>query len=180
MVAIANDNTFFNNIVKAGQNVVNKISTNKTVPKKSGFNGTIGAATLKAQQALSEKLGIPTFNLQGQVNTLPQTRPLDTRINVGTGSSGLMSNTFNDLISRFTPQSFTVQSREVFTPGLGGLTVQPVSSTLAPGEIVVPSTPTGSSFIDSARKGFSDLTKSIGPIGLLIGAVVLGVVLLKR
>ncbi len=157
----------------------NNISTTavKPSPKKSLM---LGARTIAAQQALSEKFGIPTFNLKGGGSTLPQTRPLDTRINVGVGGFGLTLDTFNELIGRFTPKTFLVPSQEVFTPGLGGITLQPVGAAPAPGELILPAQAAGASFVDSIRKGFKDVTSTIGPLGIAIGLGVLALVVLKR
>jgi hypothetical protein len=49
--------------------------------------GSVGLAqsTKDAQQALSEKYGIPTFDTKGNISTVPQKREIDSSINVGTG-----------------------------------------------------------------------------------------------
>lgn len=57
-----------------------------TVQTKLSNDSRIGEATRKAQQALSEKYGIPTFDTQGFISTIPTTRPIDVNINVGTGA----------------------------------------------------------------------------------------------
>jgi len=45
----------------------------------------LSEATIRAQQELSEKFGIPTFDIVGNISTVPQTRAIDETINVGTG-----------------------------------------------------------------------------------------------
>ena len=90
------------------------------------------------QQALSEKFGIPTFDLKGQVSTIPQTRPLNESINVNTGASGLSVSAFNELLKKFTPTSFTTPTQEVYSPQTG-FTTQPISSILTPNERVISS-----------------------------------------
>lgn len=71
----------------------------QTTTIQSGIgNVGLGEATKAAQQALSEKYGIPTFDKAGNISTVPQTRPIDHSINVGTG--------------RFTPEAFH-QSLEI-------------------------------------------------------------------
>lgn len=73
-----------------------------TLQTKLSNDNRIGDATRKAQQALSEKYGIPTFDTQGFISTVPQTRPIDTNINVGTGA--FTKDAFNRSISYLTSQ----------------------------------------------------------------------------
>ena len=96
----------------------------------------LSKAVIEMQQALSEKFGIPTFNLQGQVSTIPTTRPLNTAINVNTGATGLSVNAFNELLKKFTPTEFKVADRFVNSPQTG-TTRQPIDSLLTPSETVV-------------------------------------------
>ena len=56
----------------------------------------LGAKTIAAQQRLSEQFGIPTFDVEGNISTLPQTRAIDNSINVGTGR--FSRQTFNQSI----------------------------------------------------------------------------------
>ena len=46
----------------------------------------LSAATIKAQQELSEKYGIPTFDVKGNISTVPSSGIINTDINVGTGN----------------------------------------------------------------------------------------------
>ena len=130
------------------------------------------ASFISMQQSLSEKFGIPTFDMSGKVSTIPRTRPLNTSISVGVGSTGLEQNAFNDLLKRFTPAGFTVPKEEVFIPGIGGNIQQPVGAKPAPGELKLPSS------------GIGDIFKSglgaIGGTGLIIGGIVLAILLLKK
>lgn len=66
----------------AAKTTTTKITTVQTTLSSTG----LGDATKRAQQALSEKYGIPTFDIEGKISTVPQTRPIDTSINVGTGA----------------------------------------------------------------------------------------------
>lgn len=70
--------------------VSNKINTVQTSLSSFG----LGEATKKAQQALSEKYGITTFDVKGDISTVPVTRTIDTTINVGTGR--LTRSSYND------------------------------------------------------------------------------------
>lgn len=78
-------------------NAANQIDIVQSAFGKSG----LGAATIAAQQALAEKYGIVTFDVEGNISAIPQTRSIDTSINVGTG--------------RFTESAFT-KSLEVLAP----------------------------------------------------------------
>lgn len=126
---------------------------------------------IEMQQALSEKFGIPTFDLKGQVSTIPKTRPLNTDINVNTGATGLSVSAFNQLLQKFTPTKATVSTHTVYSPQTG-YTTQPVTSVLTPSEVVIPESNTGSSI-------FSNIAPYSGY--LVLGAVaLLALTLLKR
>ena len=138
---------------------------------------TLPKSVVAAQQSLSEKFGIPTFDIQGRVSTIPRTVPLNPMINVGVGATGLSINSLNELLSRLTPPKPTVPTQEVFSPGLGIITLQPVGSGLTPGEFVVPSAP---GLFDSLKGGLSDIQRTIGPAGIIIGIGLVALLLLKR
>ena len=95
---------------------------------------TLSAAVIKMQQTLSEKFGIPTFDLTGKVSTIPLTRPLNTDINVNTGSTGLSVKAFNDLLKKFTPTEALIPTKTVFTRD-GFVYTSPTSSPLVEGEV---------------------------------------------
>lgn len=82
-----------------------------TLQTKLSNDNSIGAKTKAAQQALSEKYGIPTFDTKGFISTVPTTRPLDTSINVGTGA--LTANAYN--------QSLTYLIQQAQAPINGGV-----------------------------------------------------------
>ena len=95
---------------------------------------TLSAAVIKMQQQLSEKFGIPTFDLKGKVSTIPLTRPLNTDINVNTGSTGLSIKAFNDLLKKFTPTEAVIPTSIVVTSD-GFAYPSPTSSPLVEGEV---------------------------------------------
>ena len=101
----------------------------------------LSKAVIEAQQALSEKFGIPTFGLRGELSTIPQSRPLNESINVNTGASGLSVSAFNDLIRRFSPPKPLVPLEERFTPQAGFFEA-PKGTPLEPGEVILPTGPT--------------------------------------
>lgn len=86
------------------QKVVQKVNTVQTTLSSVG----LGDATKKAQQALSEKYGIPTFDIKGNISTVPVTRPLDTSIPVGTGNltDSAFKKSLDFLIQQQTTPSF--------------------------------------------------------------------------
>lgn len=66
----------------------------------------IGAKTLAAQQALSNKYGIPTFTTSGKISTVPTNQPINKKINVGLGgfsSSRALNAAINSKIAENTP-----------------------------------------------------------------------------
>lgn len=93
---------------------------------------TLSAAAIKAQQALSEKYGIPTFDLSGKVSTIPLTRAI-TNINVGTGSTGLTSQGLMDYLKKITPAKALVPTSPVQLSS-GKIIDIPTSSKLVEGE----------------------------------------------
>jgi PPE-repeat protein len=100
----------------------------------------ISTALQRAQQALSEKYGIPTFDIKGNLSTIPQTRPL-TDINVGLGAyakQGITLEQFNNALRAITPQKATVPTTPTVISG-GAIVDIPNTSKLVEGE-----TPLGS------------------------------------
>ena len=123
-----------------------------------------------AQQALSEKYGIPTFNLKGYLSTIPQTRPA-TGINVGTGIYGDSVSTFNDFIKSITPQKALVPTSSVVLSG-GQILDIPLDSKLVEGE-----TPLGSREIPPS---FSSSIQKYIPYIVLAGVGIAALTVLKR
>lgn len=80
-----------------------------TIQTKLSNDSRIGEATRKAQQALSEKYGIPTFDTKGFISTVPTTRPIDPTINVGTGA-------FTDTAFQKSITSLIQQTQAVVNP----------------------------------------------------------------
>lgn len=113
--------------------------------------GVLGDAAIKAAQALSEKFGIPTFNLYGGLQTVPQTRPSDPNINVGTGSTGLSLSAFNTLVSALSPQKPLIETRTVYSP-TSGITIQPTNAPLIEGEVPFDQQSTPESFSNTLQK----------------------------
>ena len=124
---------------------------------------TLGQAAIDAAQALSEKFGIATFDLQGKVNTIPITRPYDTSINIGTGSTGLTSKALNDFLAKLSPQKATVPTRPVYSPQTG-YTIQPTTSKLTEQEVDLSSRNIQPSFSTTIQQYLPYIV--IGGIGL--------------
>lgn len=172
------------NISKPASTVTIKPTTDKPIPKETmpqktipkekdipKMPPTLSAATIKAQQALSEKFGIATFTTTGAVSTIPQTRPLDVSINVGSGSTGLSSNVLNQFLAKISPQQATVPTQTVVT-GQGFQYQSPVSSPLVQGETILEQR--------NIQPSFMTTIQQYTPYIILGGLGLLALTLLKR
>ena len=107
-----------------------------------------------AQQALSEKYGIPTFDVKGYLSTVPQTRPAS-GINVNQGIYGKLTGStveqFQAFVKTLSPQTALVPTSPVV---LGGGTVIdiPLTSKLVEGETPLTSREIPPSFSSSIQK----------------------------
>ena len=131
----------------------------------------IGDAALKAAQALSEKFGIATFDLKGKVNTIPLTRPYDTRINIGTGSTGLTSKSLNEYLAKLSPPKALVPTRTVVTTD-GFVNQQPLDSKLVEGEFPIENR--------NVSPSFSTTIQQYIPYIVLGGIALAGLTLLRK
>ena len=97
---------------------------------------TLSAAVIKMQQELSEKYGIPTFNLKGFLSTVPQTRPAS-GINVNQGIYGKLTGSsvadFQAFVKTLSPQKALVPTSPVVLRG-GAIIDIPLTSKLIEGE----------------------------------------------
>lgn len=132
---------------------------------------TLSAGVIRMQQELSEKFGIPTFDLSGKVSTIPQTRPLNTSINVNTGSTGLSIQAFNDLLKKFTPKTALVPTKQVITSS-GFVYTSPKNARLVQGETELQERNISSSF--------STIFQQYSPYIILGGLTLLTITLLKK
>ena len=139
---------------------------------RSSSNSLTGVseALRKAQQALSEKYGIPTFDVKGNLSTIPQTRPA-TGINVGTGRYGTSVADFNNFIKSITPAQATVKTTPVVISG-GTVLDIPVTSKLTEGEIPLSSRDIAPSFSTTIKKYL--------PYIILAGAGIAALMVFKR
>ena len=78
-------------------------------------------ATRRAQQELSEKFGIPTFDVTGLISTVPKTRAIDPSIDVGTGI--LTPEAFSDSLRALTKGTDVLQG---FSNAANDLIIKPV------------------------------------------------------
>ena len=131
----------------------------------------IGDAALKAAQALSEKFGIATFDLKGKVNTIPLTRPYDTRINIGTGSTGLTSQSLNEYLAKLSPPKALVPTRTIVTTD-GFVNQQPLDSKLVEGEFPIENR--------NVSPSFSTTIQQYIPYIVLGGIALAGLTLLRK
>jgi hypothetical protein len=145
------------------------------------FDTKLGAATIKAQQDLSEILRIPTFGIKGEVSTVPR--------------SGLLSKLAQTVgVGQYTaetPKTFTTKLQSYIdqvraTGGTIGNTVFSAPSQATPN----PTTPNPSNtnpkgpadipLTDQFLGSLEKVKSFVGPIGLLFGAGLLVIVLLTR
>ena len=151
---------------------------------------TLGAATIKAQQALSEKYGIPTFTMSGEVSTVPITRSLSS-INVGVGAYRME-----------TPSSFTVNLQNIVdtfkniggtlgntvfqtpstskpnptTPTPNGINPNPTQGPIAPATTGA----TGAGITDQVIHSLDNIKNFIGPTGLIVGLGLITLLIVTR
>lgn len=122
-IYIANTPVNFGNLSKlySSTPVITKtITSNQVSLAKPALTFGLGAATIAAQQKLSNKSGIPTFNVKGGLSTVPRTIPYNPNINVGTGSTGLSLSAFQSVVSALSPQGALIPSATapIITTGL--------------------------------------------------------------
>ena len=138
------------------------------------YTGGLHPSVIKAQQALSEKYGIPTFNLKGLLSTIPQTRPVS-GINVNTGAYGKLTGAsvddFNNFIKSLSPQKALVPTSPVVLK-TGAIIDIPINSKLVEGE-----TPLGSREIPPS---FSTSIQKYIPYIVLAGVGILALTVIKR
>ena len=106
-----------------------------------------------AQQSLSEKYGIPTFDKEGFLSTVPQTRPVsDSNVNSGIyGKSGVSLDDFQSFIKSLAPQKALVPTSPVVLRG-GQIIDIPNTSKLVEGETPLTSREIPPSFSTSIQK----------------------------
>ena len=117
------------------------------------YTGGLHPSVIAAQQALSEKYGIPTFNLKGYLSTIPQTRPVsDINVNSGIyGKSGASLSDFQNFVKSLAPQKALVPTSPVVLRG-GQIIDIPLTSKLVEGENPLSSREIPPSFSSSIQK----------------------------
>jgi len=145
------------------------------------FDTKLGAATIKAQQALSEKLGIPSFGTKGEVSTVPTSGVLSKLAQtVGVGQ-----------YTAETPKSFTTKLQSLITQvqstgGTIGNTVFSAPATTTPNPTnpnqsnTNPAGPADIPITDQFLGSIEKIKSFVGPTGLLFGAGLLVLVLVTR
>ena len=122
-----------------------------------------------AQQALSEKYGIPTFDVKGFLSTVPQTRPAS-GINVNQGIYGKLTGStveqFQEFVKTLSPQKATVPTSPVVLRG-GAIIDVPLTSKLVEGETPLTSREIPPSFSTSIQKYVPYIILAVAGIGVL-------------
>ena len=140
---------------------------------------TLGQAAIEAAQKLSEKFGIPTFDLKGAISTVPKTRSISP-INVGTGAYR------NESVESFTLKLSDAVSKAQTYGGKIGNTIFDAPKNVTPQD-PNPKGATGNENVpitEKVKDNFGKIATDIGinPMTLALGAgiIVLGVVFLGR
>ena len=145
---------------------------------------TLSEATIKAQQALSEKFGIPTFNLTGGISTVPVTRTLST-INVGTGMfTGETTSSLNQKLGSLIANAKETTGGTIgntFVPSLSKPSPKPTPNANTTNDDV-PNERTSGTFGQTLSEGFSqaaDFFKT-NPIALIGIFALVGLMVIKK
>ena len=133
----------------------------------------LGPATIRAQQALSEKFGIPTFNLSGGLSTVPTSRPVS-MINVGTGqffseTTATLTTKLNNAISTLRQTGGNIGST-IFTPPEFAPATGDISGKTSPSNTSMDSA--------SAATGTDKIIDSLGQFKTFLGPIGIGVLVL--
>lgn len=155
-------------------------------------NFTLDPKTIAAQQALSNKYGIPTFNASGNISTVPSSGVLSSLAQtVGVG-----------MFTKETPKTFAVNLQNVISTvkavgGTVGSTFfnapsqsnpQP-TTTNTPGPNPNPNQPptapattgaSGAGIADQITHSLDAIKHSLGPTGLLVGVGLIGLLIVTR
>ena len=122
-----------------------------------------------AQQALSEKYGIPTFDVKGYLSTVPQTRPAS-GINVNQGIYGKLTGStveqFQAFVKTLSPQKALVPTSPVVLNN-GAIIDIPNNSKLVQGETPLTSREIPPSFSSSIQKYVPYIILAVVGIGAL-------------
>jgi len=147
---------------------------------------SLPAAVIAAQQALSDKHGIPTFGLKGEISTVPLSgnlSPLAATVGVGqyTAESGQsLKNTLQGLINTVKSVGGTIGNTVFQAPP----ETKPSSQVPPAGGAQPPSTnpigPAEVPIIDQFTSGLNSLKTAIGPTGLLVGLGLVTLLIVTR
>lgn len=175
IVTIAGNPVNFGNLSKvySTPTITKTITSNQiSLAKKPALTFGLGAATIAAQQKLSNQYGIPTFNVSGGLSTVPKTIPYNPNINVGTGSTGLSLSAFQSVVSALSPQGALIPSAGAAIITTGQVATGGGSSVDIAGDI-----PKESQLIPTS---ISNFISKINPIYLLGFVGLAALLVLKR
>lgn len=169
------------------QKQINSTGVVNQVASKLKFQSEYGAATIAAAQRLSEQHGIPTFDISGNVSTVPTTRPLDLNANVGVGAfTGLTVQGFNTQLANLINAVKSTGGQIANTVFTAPTSTNPTNQSPSGGQqgAADPSNtqpPSGSSSLSQDfRKSLDGIKNYVGPAGLLVGAGLLGLLIISR
>jgi len=155
------------------------IQKKTTIPTGPGGSSLVALApeTIRRQQSLSEQFGIPTFNLTGNISTVPITKRLSD-INVGTGAfTGETQQSFRTNLQNIIDNIFqtggTIGSTLIPGPAPAG----PISKGGTGGAVQGPSNGLSNSFNDGLSQASEFIAQN--PSVLIIGLGLIAVMVLK-
>lgn len=133
----------------------------------------LGAATIAAQQALSQKFGIPTFNLTGDLSTVPTNGTLS-NINVGTGK--FTAETFGSFTTKI---NNAISSIKTTGGQIGNTIFSPPENAPGTGDIPGKTSPSNTS-MDGATSsvGTDNIIQSLEQFKTFLGPIGIGAILI--
>lgn len=147
---------------------------------------SLSAATIAAQQALSDKYGIPTFGLKGEISTVPLSGKLSSlaaTVGVGqyTAESGQsLKNTLQGLINTVKSTGGSIGNTIFQAPPETKPTSQVPPSGGAQPPNTNPSAGAEVPIVDQFTGAINGLKSAIGPTGLLVGLGLITLLIVTR
>lgn len=150
------------------------------------FVSEYGEATIKAAQKLSQQYGIPTFDIKGNVSTVPTTALSSLALTVGTGRYSDTPKQFVNILSNAINQVKSTGGSIANTVFTAPTSTTPTNQSPSGGQqgAANPSNtqpPSGSSSLSQDfRKSLDGIKNYVGPAGLLVGAGLLALLIVSR
>lgn len=157
------------------------------VTKFTSYTGPISDAVIRAQQALSQQWGIPTFDAKGNVSTVPTTQLSSLAKTVGVGAyTNLSSNQFVAQLSSIINTIKTTGGQVANTIFNAPTSSTPQNQNPSGGQqgAADPNNtqpPSGASSLGAdLAKSLDGIKNYIGPVGILAGLGLVGLLIATR